>query len=191
MDIQLGFTKGMSQDVSPVKRDKDSYYEALNIRVVTSEGNSTGSITNDLGNSLLFKLPKINKSVVVTNITTNSGINIQIGGTGFAGNVTPTLNPDETPTDGIYRALTTNSTIASWITTGKLYIKNNRTSLTIVILDDYLSTNTITGTDCTVTSISPGSSEIPRRTFRTGPGPAGPAQNPSARRRRGSPTAWP
>ena len=162
MDIQLGFTKGMSQDVSPVKRDKDSYYEALNIRVVTSEGNSTGSITNDLGNSLLFKLPKISKSVVVTNITSNSVIKIKINDVQFVGNKIPvTIVGNETPTDGIYRALTSNSTIATWITTGKLYIKNNRTSLTIVILDDYLASNTITGTDCTVTSIAPGSSETP------------------------------
>ena len=161
MEQQLGFIKGMSQDVSPLKRDKDSYYEALNIRVITDEGDSTGSITNDKGNTLLFRIPQLNKSAKITNIKSGSSAGIKIDGTSAFNSVSTKL-PGETWCDALYKELISNSTIAAWITAGKVYLKNNRVELKIVILDTYLSTNNIWSTDATLVSMTPGSSETPR-----------------------------
>jgi hypothetical protein len=57
MESKVGFLKGLDRDSSISKRDPNSYYDALNIRVLTDDGLSTGSITNEKGNSLLFKMP--------------------------------------------------------------------------------------------------------------------------------------
>lgn len=161
MEQQLGFIKGMSQDVSPLKRDKDSYYEALNIRVITDEGDSTGSITNDKGNTLLFRIPQLNKSAKITNIKSGSGVTIKIDGNVLGTTVTSKL-PDETWCDALYKKLLAVSGMSTWIATGKVYLKNNRVELKIVILDTYLSTNNISVSDATLVSMTPGSSETPR-----------------------------
>ena len=165
--IELGFTKGMSQDISPVRRDKDNYYSALNIRVVTEEGLSTGSITNDLGNTLLFKVPRLNKSAKITNIVSDSSITIKLWNA--ATEVYDTLGTkkvttklaDETWCDALYRNLLAVSGVSTLIATGKLYIKNNRVELKVIILDDYVEGNTITVSGASLTYLSPGSTEYP------------------------------
>jgi hypothetical protein len=135
MDVQLGYSKGMAQDISPVKRDKDSYFEALNIRIATADGSSTGSITNDLGNTLLFKVPTLGAAANITNITVGGVLLIVVAGTGTP-IACPALLTGETTADALYRALLANATINNWLnTTHKIYIKNNRTSLKIVIYD--------------------------------------------------------
>lgn len=57
MESKVGFLKGLDRDSSISKRDPNSYYDALNIRVLTDDGLSTGSVINEKGNSLLFKMP--------------------------------------------------------------------------------------------------------------------------------------
>lgn len=59
MQQKFGFLKGLDRDNSPSKHDFNSYYDGLNIRVVTDDGLTTGSITNELGNELLFKIPSV------------------------------------------------------------------------------------------------------------------------------------
>ena len=53
------YNKGLNQDASRSKYDPASYYDALNIRVVTHDGLSTGSIENENGNQLTFELPTL------------------------------------------------------------------------------------------------------------------------------------
>lgn len=53
------YSKGLNQDTSRSKYDQSNYYDALNIRVVTDEGLSTGSIENERGNSLNFVIPDL------------------------------------------------------------------------------------------------------------------------------------
>ncbi len=49
---------GMAQDISKSKFSNQFYFEGKNIRIVTTDTQSTGSITNEKGNSLILKVPK-------------------------------------------------------------------------------------------------------------------------------------
>ena len=51
------FNLGLNQDNSRSKNNPANYYYLLNGKVVTETGLSTGSITNETGNKLLFKIP--------------------------------------------------------------------------------------------------------------------------------------
>lgn len=53
------FHKGMNRDLSFSKIGPEYYYNARNIRIITREGESTGSITNEKGNELLLQIPNI------------------------------------------------------------------------------------------------------------------------------------
>ena len=64
MEIELGYFKGMQADMSPTKRDPQSYLSALNVSI-TSTG-TYGSVTNDNGNELLFNFPTIGKAWNIT-----------------------------------------------------------------------------------------------------------------------------
>ena len=52
--------RGMNQDISKSKYPNDFYYEGKNIRIVATDTQSTGSITNEKGNELIISLPTIN-----------------------------------------------------------------------------------------------------------------------------------
>lgn len=48
--------KGLNQDISNSKRDPGFYYDAGNIRILATDNNTTGSISNDKGTTLLFDI---------------------------------------------------------------------------------------------------------------------------------------
>lgn len=52
---QLSY-RGINQDISNSKRDPSFYYDAKNIRILASDSNTTGSITNDKGNVFKFSI---------------------------------------------------------------------------------------------------------------------------------------
>ena len=56
--------KGMDQDSANNKRDPNSYFSANNFRVVTDEGASSGSLENEKGTKLAFKVPIISEMVL-------------------------------------------------------------------------------------------------------------------------------
>ena len=53
------YSKGLNRDASRSKTDPSSYFDALNIKIVTQDGLSTGSLENENGNSLSFVVPDI------------------------------------------------------------------------------------------------------------------------------------
>ena len=53
------YIKGLNKDNSRSKYDPSSYYDALNIKVITNGGLSTGSVETEKGNSLSFTVPDI------------------------------------------------------------------------------------------------------------------------------------
>ena len=53
----LGYSKGMSQDLSKSKTDNSSYFSAKNIRIMATGQQSTFSLTNEDGNELMFGIP--------------------------------------------------------------------------------------------------------------------------------------
>ncbi|TXG85790.1 MAG: hypothetical protein E6R13_01660 [Spirochaetes bacterium] len=50
---------GLTQDASKAKFNKDKYYDALNMRLITHSGLSTGALETTKGTKLDFKLPNI------------------------------------------------------------------------------------------------------------------------------------
>jgi hypothetical protein len=49
--------KGMMQDVAQSQFNNDFYFEGRNIRIVATDTQSTGSVTNEKGNSLILTIP--------------------------------------------------------------------------------------------------------------------------------------
>jgi len=49
--------KGMQQDTSKSKFPNNMYYEGRNIRIVATDSQSTGSITNEKGNTFILQIP--------------------------------------------------------------------------------------------------------------------------------------
>ena len=51
--------KGMNQDLSQSKFPNEFYFEGKNIRIVATDTQSTGSVTNAKGNSLIITIPDV------------------------------------------------------------------------------------------------------------------------------------
>ena len=60
------FIKGMISDISKTKSDQQSYDDALNIRLTTDQGRSTGAIVNIKGNEYFTSLPNTGNTINVT-----------------------------------------------------------------------------------------------------------------------------
>lgn len=81
--------KGMMQDISQAEFPNEYYFEGRNIRIVATDTQSTGSITNEKGNELVLSIPTpvINYSTKIitygsNNLSyTNSEINTQYNST--------------------------------------------------------------------------------------------------------------
>ena len=58
MNKQAAYTfRGMNQDITKSKASNEYYFEGNNIRIVTTDSSSTGSITNEKGNELVVSIP--------------------------------------------------------------------------------------------------------------------------------------
>lgn len=57
MIAQSTFVGGMNQDLAKTKLQNSKYLDALDIRLITNEGQSTGSLTNIRGNKVAFTIP--------------------------------------------------------------------------------------------------------------------------------------
>lgn len=71
------YSKGLNQDNSRSKYDPSNYYDALNLKVITHDGLSTGSIENEKGNALTFKIPDIPETTYTHPDTTTTTIPLQ------------------------------------------------------------------------------------------------------------------
>jgi hypothetical protein len=73
MNKQIKYTNtGMNQDISNAKFNNQFYFEGMNIRVLSTNIQSSGAITNTKGNEFLLKIPipiinKINKTISYNN----------------------------------------------------------------------------------------------------------------------------
>lgn len=68
MKQKIGFLKGMRSDLSPTKQDPNSYYHALNKSVISNISNSTGTITDEIGNKLIGNI------IDILNISSNYSV---------------------------------------------------------------------------------------------------------------------
>jgi len=66
--------RGMNQDISKSKLPNEFYFEGRNIRIIATNSQSTGSITNEKGNKLIVSIPtpSINASTLSINYTVNN-----------------------------------------------------------------------------------------------------------------------
>lgn len=65
---------GMNQDISQSKFSNQFYFEGKNIRILATDSQSTNSVTNEKGNSLILTIPQINIDFINKRITYNSKI---------------------------------------------------------------------------------------------------------------------
>jgi len=78
---------GLTQDASKAKFNKDKYYDALNFRLITHSGLSTGALETTKGTKLDFKLPNLPAAIYEPNgengsISIDAQTNLKIlGGT--------------------------------------------------------------------------------------------------------------
>ena len=61
--------RGMNQDATLSKHSPEFYYSANNIRIVATENNTEGSVTNELGNDLSLNIPNITIDTSANTIT--------------------------------------------------------------------------------------------------------------------------
>ena len=74
MNKQAKYTySGMRQDTNNAKFSNEFYFEGMNVRIVSTNNQSSGSITNTKGNQSLLKIPKpvidkTNKNILYNSI---------------------------------------------------------------------------------------------------------------------------
>lgn len=135
---KVGYTKGLNKDLSKDKYNNQNYFDANNIRIITSDGLSSGSIENEKGNKLLFSFPTIGKRIRVNidfGVSTGS---VTINSTTVAYDITQ-------DNESFYNELISTSAISTLISNGDIYIFLNDTGIYIQILNT-LTTASFTNT---------------------------------------------
>lgn len=73
MEVQQSWNKGLNKDISLSLYQKDTYWDMLNMRLVTSDGLSTGNPVNIKGNLLSINIPDTSDTILITqNINPNN-----------------------------------------------------------------------------------------------------------------------
>ena len=62
----------MNQDIAKSKKQSDTYYSALNMKIMSTGEESTFALSNSSGNELLFDLPSIALDTVKSRISYSS-----------------------------------------------------------------------------------------------------------------------
>jgi hypothetical protein len=136
---KVGYIKGLNKDLAKDKYGNQNYYDANNIRIITADGLSTGSIENEKGNKLLFDFPTVGKRIKVNiNFGVSTG-SVTINGTTVSYDITQ-------DNESYYNELIANSTISTLISSSSIYVFLNDTGVYIQILDNTITssfTNTI------------------------------------------------
>ena len=66
--------RGMNQDITKSKHPTEFYFEGKNIRITTTDNQSTGAISNEKGNTLELSIPDITIDTVANTITYNTDV---------------------------------------------------------------------------------------------------------------------
>jgi len=109
--LQQYTPSGANQDISKSKHSNEFYYDAQHIRIIATDGQTTGNVTNEKGNVLKVSFPNISIDTVNKNVNydgkslkyTNDEINQQIS--------SGTLNRNLTKFEIIANCVTRNSVI--------------------------------------------------------------------------------
>ena len=75
MNKQVKYTySGINQDITKSKHPHTHYFEGQHIKLLSTDGQSTGSITNEKGTSLVITIPSISINTTTNRITYNGKI---------------------------------------------------------------------------------------------------------------------
>jgi len=77
-----GYTGGMNQDGSKNKENQSSYYHAQDFRIITDKGKSTGSLENERGTKIAFKVPNLAQMTLADGTIIPAQNNLEIIGWG-------------------------------------------------------------------------------------------------------------
>lgn len=80
MKAKQGYLGGMDQDTAFNKRNPNTYYSAHNFRIMTNEGNSSGSLVSEKGTELSFTVPTIPSMTLGDGTVIPTQANLQIIG---------------------------------------------------------------------------------------------------------------
>jgi len=150
------FNAAMSQDISKSKSNPATYYYLLNGKVITETGSSTGSVTNETGNKLLFKIPDtapVYEIIVPENYVGTSSITFNTS----TGSILVPLATDTL--EEIHLEITSNASIITAITNLDFNIFLNGGRIVVVGLDDLTSVVLSSGT-LTLTNIVPAMTDL-------------------------------
>ena len=155
MQQNIGFTKGMRQSISPDKADPQSYYEALNKRIIIDTGSGTASATDSPGTRLLITIPET-KGVYTLE---SGGVGVTSATISFyteVGTINVTVSyPGVATGSYLYNNLINNSSVQNLINNGRIYLGLSNNKVTVVFLNDTVAGLSLSGTGITLTNVVP------------------------------------
>lgn len=154
MQQRFGFTKGMRQSISPNKADAQSYYDAMNKRVVVDNKSGTAALTDEPGTRLIATIPSTKPVYTLeldaTSDTPNSTVTFYLS----SGNI-PISIVCARDINLVYSIIMANATLALAILGGSLYVGLKGDKITVVYLDDTSGGLTEVGAGLTLTTVVP------------------------------------
>jgi hypothetical protein len=81
--------RGMNQDVTLEKHSREFYYSAKNIRIMATTDNTSGSVSNELGNSLALNIPNVTINTIKNTVSWDGDYGGSV--TYYQGNLIPEI----------------------------------------------------------------------------------------------------
>ena len=155
MQQNIGFTKGMRQSISPDKADPQSYYEALNKRIIIDTGSGTASATDSPGTRLLITIPET-KGVYTLESGGGGVTSATISFYTEVGTINVTVSyPGVATGSYLYNNLINNSSVQNLINNGRIYLGLSNSKVTVVFLNDTVAGLSLSGTGVVLTNVIP------------------------------------
>lgn len=152
------YIKGLDKDTSKTKFRESSYFDARNIKVITQDGLSTGSIENEKGTIAAFEIPNtenIYRFKRTLNTAAAAGETITING-----NVVSYVAGDAVLDSGdIFDILEGDASIQTAIANNQYQLSQNADYVFITGLDSPVTVS-VAGTDITVELIVPAQEDL-------------------------------
>lgn len=156
MITQNIFTGGLNQDIAKTKMSKDQYLDALNMRILTDAGSSSGTLQNVRGNFLSFTLPNTYNVYKVSVNQSGPYVagTITIGGQTSSGTFTPSAS--STGQD-LYDFIDTDVNLTQFNISYKIAVEEDY----IIVFSQTINTSpSFAGTGLTVTTTQSGESNL-------------------------------
>ncbi len=140
---RVTYSKGLNQDDSRSKYSPENYYYLLNGKVITETGLSSGSVTNEKGNTLSFTIPStapVYEITIADGYTAPSQLNVTTSSGSYLVALSGTTLLE------IFDNITDDVNIQADITAGNFNVYLNSGRIVIVGLDDLISVTQPFGT---------------------------------------------